>query len=88
MTGVVSREISHVEIEQIAAMVAYEHWCDRLLVRDPQQVWGMFTCLSNITFHVSLDARNYVDGRQFHPIIDADEISEYLWQEYSRIRRY
>ena len=88
MTGAVSRELSHVEIEQVTAMVAYEHWCDRVLVRDPQQVWGMFTCLSNITFHVSFDARNYVNRRQMHPIVDADQISDYIWQEYSRIRRY
>ena len=88
MTGVVSREVTHVEIEEITAMVAYEHWCDRLLVQDPQQAWGMFSCTSNITFHVSFDASNYVNRRQLHPIVDADEISDYIWQEYSRIRRY
>ena len=88
MTGLVSRELSHVQIEQVTAAVAYDHWCDGVLVQDPQQVWGMFHCLANITFHVSLDGRNYVNGRTLHPIIDADEISDYLWQEYSRIRRH
>ena len=86
MTGIVSMELHGFDVTEIGAVLAYEHWRHGMLVRDPRQEWGMFTCLRELRFFNSLDGREIQGVHTFRPIADVRDVVRYIRREYERIR--
>ncbi|KAM0804233.1 hypothetical protein BDR22DRAFT_837477 [Usnea florida] len=86
MTGLVSTDYHNSYASDIIAFVAYEHSRDGLVVWDPRQQWGSFTCLQYIRFHVSENGRDYRITYTLHPITSVRDVARYIRHEYDRIR--
>ena len=86
LTGVVSQDWHNPYASNIAAILAYEHWRDGLVVYDPYQAWGIFTCITTMRFSVSDNGRDYRDTLTVHPITNVWDVVNYIQHEYDRIR--
>ena len=88
MTGLVTMEWYPDSVGSVAAIVAFEHWRDGLVVRDHRQAWGMFTCRHEMRFYVSRNARDYDGVDYLNPLDGVEEVVRYIRQEYENIRRF
>ena len=86
MTGLVSMEWYPESISSVAAIMAFEQWRYGLVVWDPHQAWGMFTCRHELRFYVSRNGRDYGGVDSLSPLDGVDEVVRYIRQEYDRIR--
>lgn len=84
MSGLVSMEINATQIERVAADEAYTKWLDGDFV---DEKWRFFTGIKHIRlFESSPHGDEWDLVENFDPIESAQEVAEFLQQEYDRLR--
>ena len=87
MTGLVEMGSSPYHCEEVAASEAYTKWLDGYFAADGRK-WRFFTGLSQLRFYRSDRGVSWNIKEAFHPMNEAQRVSEFLQQQYESLRHH